>query len=117
MCDWVVIQLGVAGRIHRIRVDTNHFKGNFPESCVIEGCYAPAVAADVDRAVEVFADGTGAAAQVVWRPLVNRVKLGANAEVDFEVDATGQAQPVTHVRLTIYPDGGVSRLRLRGVPL
>ena len=40
-CDWTVIQLGIAGSVCKFEVDTHHFKGNFPESCLIEGWDAP----------------------------------------------------------------------------
>jgi len=97
--DWVVLRLGGRGVIERVELDTTHFKGNFPESASLDGCDAPAV--ELDRAD--------------WRELVARAKLRANARHRFPV---GRARrlPVTHVRLNIFPDGGVARLRLWGRP-
>ena len=40
-CDWAVLRLGVVGEILRLVVDTNHFKGNFPESVAVNACLAP----------------------------------------------------------------------------
>ena len=117
MADWAIIQLAVPGTVQQLRVDTNHFKGNFPESCTLDACYAPDLAADVDRATAAFADGAGAAAQVTWFPLLPRVKLAAHAEKDFKIEEGAAGKAITHVRLTIYPDGGISRLRLWGLPL
>lgn len=97
--DWAIVRLGSRGQVAQIEVDTNHFKGNFPDSCMLECCDAPGVVApgpDAD-----------------WRTLVTRTKLTADAEHYFksEMEPSG---PCTHVRLKIFPDGGVSRLRLFG---
>ena len=75
------------------------------------------LAADVDRATVAFADGAGGAAQVTWFPLLPRVKLAAHAEEDFKIEEGAAGKAITHVRFTIYPDGGISRLRLWGLLL
>jgi allantoicase len=99
--DWVVLKLGMPGAIQKIVVDTAHFKGNFPDSCSLEACHASAVAAD-----------TFLAAPHVWRELLPQTKLKANHRHVFSKLANvGSA---THVRFNIYPDGGISRLRLFG---
>jgi allantoicase len=99
--DWVILRLGARGTIDAVRVDTTHFKGNFPESCRLEGC-------DLPGPVEASVPDAGAP----WRELVPRTKLKADAQHRFR--AVGRSGPVTHVRLSIYPDGGVARLRLFG---
>jgi allantoicase len=100
--DWVILQLGVPGDIRRIEVDTNHFKGNFPDSCSVESCYVdPAVARDSSFEA---AD---------WHALLSQTKLKANDRRIFSKQLQ-DVGPVTHVRLQIYPDGGVSRLRVWG---
>src|SRR5438874_8451246 len=101
--DWVVLRLGARGVIERIELDTTHFKGNFPESAGLEGCDAP--------------DLTGAApppSAADWRELVPSAKLRADARQRFRIANAARLSPVTHVRLNIYPDGGVARLRLWG---
>jgi allantoicase len=99
--DWVVLKLGVPGIIRRIEVDTAHFKGNFPESCSMEASYAPGAAPD-----------TFLAATQAWKELLPRMKLKANhLHVLKNLQDVGAA---SHVRFHIYPDGGVSRLRLYG---
>ncbi len=97
--DWVVVRLGRAGRLRRIVLDTSHFKGNFPESAQLEGTFADA---DVD-AEEL----TG------WRPLLARTKLEAHTAHVFPA---ADREPITHVRLSIFPDGGIARMRLFGEP-
>jgi allantoicase len=102
--DWVVLRLGHRGTIDEVVVDTTHFKGNFPESCRIEGLDAPELeptAAPDDRAA--------------WRELVARTKLKADTSHRFR--AVGRSGPVTHVRFSMFPDGGVARLRLLGKPV
>lgn len=99
--DWCLLRLGAPGRIQTIEVDTQHFKGNFPESCSLEGCHAQG--ADLERL-----RGAG----IVWAELLLRTKLKANARHVFKSALT--SHPFTHIRLNIFPDGGVARLRLHG---
>lgn len=97
--DWVVVKLGIHGVIRRVEVDTAHFKGNFPESCSLEACEMPAAA--------------DAPASADWIEAVPRSQLRANARHVFH-RAGAVHMPATHVRLNIFPDGGVSRLRVFG---
>ena len=98
--DWVLISLARAGEIREVIIDTAHFKGNYPESCSIQGASFPDVAMDTLE--------TGSRD---WPELLPRTQLDADAEHRFSEEIVGLG-PVTHVRLNIYPDGGVSRLRL-----
>ena len=99
--DWVMLRLATPGKIHRIEVDTCHFKGNYPDSCSIEACTAKDDEAVMKNNVE-------------WKTLLPQQKLSADHIHLFEKEITSQ-EAFTHVRLTIYPDGGVSRLRLWGI--
>ncbi len=98
--DWVILKLATPGTVDRIIVDTCHFKGNYPDSCSIEACIA-------GKDDEVIND------KVEWRSLLAAQKLRADHEHEF-VKEINQLPGVTHVRLNIFPDGGVSRLRLFG---
>jgi allantoicase len=101
--DWVVIQLGRRGVVRKIEVDTNHFKGNFPDSCRIEAIDAGgAIAGTVE-----------ACALQPWRDLLPRTPLEAHRRHYFSKELADLG-PITHVRLSIYPDGGISRLRVHG---
>ena len=102
--DWAIVKLGTPGTIRRIEVSTAHFKGNFPESCAIDACFAGDAAAD-----------SGPDALKEWKPLLAKSLLKANARHVFlqQLQSVG---PATHVRLSIFPDGGISRLRIFGVP-
>jgi len=79
-----------------------HFKGNFPESFSLEACDVT----DAQAAQELAVSGN-------WKELISRTKLQADARHFFEKELQ-TARAATHVRFNIYPDGGVSRLRLFG---
>jgi allantoicase len=97
--DWVILKLAHKGTVERIVVDTCHFKGNYPDSCSIEFCVS-----DNDEAV--INSGN-------WQPLLPQQKLSADNEHEF-VKEINSHNAITHVRLNIFPDGGISRLRLFG---
>jgi len=100
--DWTIVRLGAEGTIRRIEIDTRHFKGNAPGACRLDACSAPGAAA------ETLLDDAR-----TWRELLPRTPLQPHARHTFE-DEVQAAGDVTHVRLSIYPDGGVGRLRLYG---
>jgi allantoicase len=102
--DWIILKLGMPGAIRKVEVDTNHFKGNYPDTCMIEGCVAPEASTD---------DLTGAGTR--WREILPMTKLQADTRHFFEKELA-PIDGCTHLRLNIYPDGGVSRLRVWGTP-
>ena len=97
--DWVIIALGQPGIIERAEIDTAHFKGNYPDRVSLEGGVF-----DSDKAAVNSSDG--------WQTLLPEEKLKMDQQHYFE-----GLQPigaVSHVRVAIYPDGGISRVRLFG---
>ncbi|TIC06751.1 Allantoicase [Wallemia mellicola] len=98
--DYVIVQLGAAGYIQYAEIDTCHFKGNFPARVAVEGIYAP-------EGPPTEYDTQG------WTQLLpSQVSVGPHAQHYFQ---TSQAELlVTHVRITIFPDGGLKRVRLVG---
>lgn len=102
--DWVVMALGRAGTVESVEIDTAHFKGNYPDRVTLQ-------AARVDSGtVGRIVDDSGS-----WPTLLPEQKLQADHRHVFreELEPLGA---VTHVRMNIFPDGGVSRLRLFGRP-
>ncbi|CAK0822395.1 unnamed protein product [Prorocentrum cordatum] len=121
--DWAVVRLGAAcARVEQLVVDTNHFKGNCPESVEVHACSAPAA-----QVSEVCCEPS--ASPVTWRVLLPRTRVDASREhlffptgaSDDELAAAANRSddpqavcerglsdigPVTHLRLTIFPDGG-----------
>ena len=101
--DWLILKLGAPGAIEQIEVDTNHFKGNYPDTCSIEGCLAPRASADELNSI----------VDTNWTPVLPQTKLQADKRHYFEKEIVSRG-PFTHLRLNIFPDGGVSRLRVWG---
>jgi len=101
--DWIIIALGAAGTIERIEVDTAHFKGNYPDACSIQAAR-----------VEQGTHQSLITQSMFWDELLAPQKLSADSIHAFGSNLVADIGPVTHARLNIYPDGGVSRLRLFG---
>jgi allantoicase len=91
--DWAIVRLGTRGVIRNVEIDTNHYKGNYPDSASID---ALTDAGD-------------------WAQLLPQTKLRAHYRHHFEKELR-RVGPVSQVRLNIYPDGGISRLRVYGLP-
>jgi allantoicase len=102
--DWAILQLGHPGQIRRVLVDTAFFKGNYPARCSVHG----AMPGDVP-------DQKISAAAPYWHEILPPQKLGPDQVHVFETEVRA-VSTISHVRFDIYPDGGVSRLRLFGNP-
>jgi len=98
--DWVILALGHPGVIERVEVDTAHFKGNYPDRVSVE-------VASLASNEEASNDSDE------WRVLLPETKLAMDQQHYFEGELS-DCGAVTHARMSIYPDGGVSRLRLFG---
>ena len=98
--DWVILALGHVGVIESVEIDTAHFKGNYPDRVSLQ-----AALFDADVSVD----------SKQWQSLLPDTKLEMDRQHEFksELEDIGA---VSHVRMAIYPDGGVSRLRLYGRP-
>jgi allantoicase len=106
--DWILVRLGAPGAVSLVEVDTNHFKGNFPDRFALRG-----VSAATSKITDLVAIGSYAEPTAEWKTILPETKLSASTRHFFrqEVQAKG---PFTHVRLDVFPDGGVSRLRVWG---
>jgi allantoicase len=100
--DWIILKLGRRGTIRKVEVDTNHFKGNYPDMCSIEACAAPGASTEALMSPDAR-----------WSEILPKTKLQAHARHFFEKELS-PIKDCTHLRLNIYPDGGVSRLRVWG---
>lgn len=99
--DWCVVRLGLPGVIRGVVVDTAFFRGNYPPECSIDACSVDGsddLAACVDPATQ-------------WTEILPRSPLRGDSQNEFAIADEGR---FTHVRLNIYPDGGVARLRVHG---
>src|SRR4051812_24829037 len=97
--DWCVVRLGARGIVHGIDVETAFFTGNYPESFALDACGLAGMPTPETLT------------QAAWHELHPRQPLQGDAHNRFAVE---RAAPATHLRLRIYPDGGVARLRVFG---
>jgi allantoicase len=100
--EWTIVRLARRAVIDRVELDTDHYKGNAPGSCMLECTDAGVISTS-----EPFDPGAQQ-----WRELVPPTPLQPHARHRFSSEVVPQS--ATHVRLNIYPDGGVARLRLFG---
>ncbi len=100
-CDYATFALSAAGLIRQVEIDTSYFVGNAPG-------WASLLAATVQPAAPVR---EALVPQTQWRELLPRVRLQPDTRHRF---AVASAEPATHVRLEVFPDGGLARLRVLG---
>ena len=96
--DWCIVRLARSGLVHGVDLDTSHFTGNCPPAASLEGCQFDGDVPD---------DGTE------WFPLLPAVDLGGNRHHYFAIRS---ARPCSHVRVNLFPDGGLARLRVYATP-
>ena len=104
--DWIIIKLATRGLIKKIEIDTAHFKGNYPDQASVQASNF-----DENKSLEEIINESQN-----WKYILDKSKLQADNIHNYEVNDTS-IKGVTHVRLNIYPDGGVSRLRIFGLKL
>jgi allantoicase len=100
--DSAIVRLGCGGVVRRVVVDTSYFTGNYPPEVSVEACGAEGYPSPAELAA------------AEWFTLVPRSPVTGDARNAFEVEAGWRA---SHVRLNIFPDGGVARLRAYGEPV
>lgn len=98
--DWVVLALGHPGVVESVEIDTAHFKGNYPDRVSLDGLLL------VEGATPAHDDSR-------WQPLLAESKLEMDKQHHF-ADEVQKIGAISHVRMSIFPDGGISRLRLNG---
>ena len=100
--DWVIVRLAHKGEIDKILIYTSHFKGNYPDSFLLEGILMD------EKDESIIQDD-----ELIWQTIMPQTKLKADHEHLYksEIEVKG---PFSHVRLYIFPDGGISRMRLFG---
>ena len=104
--DWIIIKLAQKGKIEKIEIDTAHFKGNYPDRASIQ-----AISIDKNITTKDLIQSSEN-----WDVILDETKLTADNIHEYEINSNSKAE-ATHIRLNIYPDGGVSRLRIFGKKL
>ena len=100
--DWIIIKLAQKGKIEQIEIDTAHFKGNFPDQASLQ-------AGSIDEEKDIIVKQSEN-----WDTILQKNKLKADSIHNYK-DEIKSINEATHVRLNIFPDGGVSRLRVFGL--
>jgi len=121
--DWCILQLGtITASVEKLEIDTCHFKGNYPESILVEAGCARNTNAVIHDELEDKDEVRFDDLTIQWFPLLNRTKLGPDKNHVYELDK-GQLNPpyvdapyISHIRISIFPDGGISRVRVFARP-
>ena len=102
-CDWIIIKLAETGTIEKFNIQTHHFKGNYPDKCSVQAAYL---------------NNRVSSRNIVkksknWNLLLGKVKLHAHKKHNFN-NKLMKNKKVNYIRINIYPDGGISRIRILG---
>lgn len=104
--DWAIIAFAAPARIERIEIDTAFHKGNYPAQCAVHAAALP----------RGLPDAAVIASAIHWPALLPATPMRADCVHVFEAAALAETGPVSHVRVDMIPDGGISRLRIIGRP-
>ena len=103
--DWIIIKCSSPGKINKIQLDTHHFKGNYPDKCSVQAAYIPYKISEkniVNKSKR-------------WAYLLNKIKLHAHKKHNFN-NKIMKNKKINYIRINIFPDGGISRIRAFGKP-
>ena len=100
--DWVIFKC-VTGKIDNIQIDTHHFKGNYPDMCSVQGAYL----SRVSNNKSIIAKSNK------WKTILNKAKLRPHKKHNFK-NKLIKGTKINYIRINIYPDGGISRVRIFG---
>ena len=101
--DWLILELGHPVVVEKIEIDTAHFKGNYPDRVSLQGAR---VAESTDQSLVTQA--------MFWPELLGEQKTEMDKQHFYEGDVIRKVGPVSHVRVNMFPDGGISRVRIWG---
>ena len=101
--DWLILKCAAAGKINKIQIDTHHFKGNYPDRCSLQAAYLNSNISSKNIIKK----------SKKWKLLLNKVKLHAHKKHNFS-NKLMKNKKINYIRINIYPDGGISRIRLLG---
>jgi len=101
--DWLILKCAKIGKIKKIEIDTHHFKGNYPDKCSLQAAYLNAK----------ISDKTIVKRSKKWKLLLNKVKLYAHRKHNFQ-NKLMKNKKVNYIKINIFPDGGISRIRIFG---
>ena len=98
--DWIIVKLAKSGIIEEIEIDTAHFKGNFPDKASISAAFFD----EKEKVSSIIKQNKN------WKEILPPTKLKADKIHRFKKIL--RSDEVNYVKLSIFPDGGVSRFRV-----
>ena len=101
--DWIIIKFGMPGIINKLEIDTHHFKGNYPETFTVQS----ALISNKAKSKKIIKNSKK------WRLLIGKTKLKPHKKHSFK-SKTFKKNKVNYLRINIFPDGGISRIRAFG---
>ena len=101
--DWLIIKCATAGKINKIQIDTHHFKGNYPDKCSLQAAYL-----NTKISSKTIVNNSKK-----WKLLLNKVKLHAHKKHNFQ-NKLMKNKKINYIKINIFPDGGISRIRAFG---
>ena len=101
--DWLILNSINGSQISDIEISTHHFKGNFPSHCSLQAAYIPKI-----KSIRSIIKKS-----VKWKFLLNKVKLNANKTHKFK-NKLMKNNKINLIKLNIFPDGGISRIKIFG---
>ncbi len=102
--DWLILKCASPGIIEKLQIDTHHFKGNYPDKCSVQASYIKIKSSQKNIVKKSNS----------WKFLLKNTKLKAHKEHNFKITKNNR-RVVNYIRINIFPDGGISRLRAFGV--
>ena len=103
--DWLILKCATAGKVKKIQIDTHHFKGNFPDTCTLQASLITK-----SKAPKAIVKNSKK-----WKFLLSKVKLKGHKKHNFQ-NTLMKNTKINYVKINIFPDGGISRIRLFGDP-
>ena len=101
--DWLILKCATVGKFNKIQIDTHHFKGNYPDKCSVQAAYLD----------DHFSSKNIVKKSKNWKLLLSKVKLYAHKKHNFN-NKLMKNKKINYIRINIYPDGGISRIRVLG---
>ncbi len=101
--DWLILKCATKGKISKIQIDTHHFKGNYPDKCSLQAAYVNGK----------FSSNAIIKNSKNWKLLLKKVKLKAHKKHNFQ-NQLMKNKKINYIKINIFPDGGISRIRVFG---
>jgi allantoicase len=101
--DWLILKCAAEGKISKIQIDTHHFKGNYPDKLSLQASYLKGKI----KSREIIKNSKK------WKLLLNKSKLYAHKKHNFKNNLM-KNKKINYIRINIFPDGGISRIRVFG---